>query len=90
MGRVDSPSGRDLGALIEIANWVPAHAVRKHVAPRRHAGLQRGLHRVSHLPIDLPAGLTRGLQIAIAVFVFAINTAVYAKVFRSGFVEVAE
>ncbi len=28
-----------------------------------------------------PAGLTRGVQLAIAVFVFAINTAVYATVF---------
>jgi hypothetical protein len=34
------------------------------------------------MPIIYPAGLTRGLEIAIGVFVLAINLAVYVRVFR--------
>jgi hypothetical protein len=44
-------------------------------------GYQEGFVAHHIYGLIYPAGLTRGLQLAIAVFVFAINTAVYSKVF---------
>ena len=71
------------GALIEITNWnCPLTAYENTF--RIRAGMQgynEGFIAHHIYRLIYPAGLTRGLQLAIAVFVFAINTAVYAKVF---------
>jgi len=71
------------GALIEIANWTCPLTTYENQF-RLRAGMQgysEGFiaHYIYHL--IYPPGLTRSLQLAIAVFVFAINTAVYARVF---------
>jgi len=71
------------GALIEIANWTCPLTTYENTF-RVRAGMQGyGEGFIAHHIYRLiyPAGLTRGIQIAIAIFVFAINTAVYAKVF---------
>jgi hypothetical protein len=34
------------------------------------------------MPVIYPAGLTRGLEIGIGLFVLALNTGIYMKVFR--------
>lgn len=71
------------GALIELTNWIcPLTDIEN--ALRLKAGLQgydEGF--IAHYIYRLiyPEGLTRPWQLAIAVFVFVINTAVYAKVF---------
>jgi uncharacterized protein DUF2784 len=71
------------GALIEITNWnCPLTAYENTF--RIRAGMQgyaEGFIAHHIYALIYPAGLTRGIQLAIAVFVFAINTAVYAKVF---------
>ena len=71
------------GALIEITNWnCPLTAYENTF--RIRAGMQgyaEGFIAHHIYALIYPAGLTRGIQFAIAVFVFAINTAVYAKVF---------
>ena len=51
---------------------------------RERAGLQGyGDDFIAHYIFGTiyPTGLTRGVQLAIAIFVFAINTAVYSQVF---------
>ena len=71
------------GALIEITNWNCPLTDYENTF-RIRAGMQ-GYEEgfVAHYLFGLiyPVGLTRGVQLAIAVFVFAINTAIYAKVF---------
>ena len=71
------------GALIEITNWDCPLTQYENIF-RMRAGM-RGYDEgfVAHYLFGLiyPAGLTRGVQLAIAIFVVAINTAVYAKVF---------
>jgi len=71
------------GALIEIGNWTCPLTTYENLF-RRKAGLGGyGDDFIAHylFGIIYPAGLTRGVQIAIAIFVFAVNTAVYSKVF---------
>ncbi|SRR5213593_7567 len=71
------------GALIEIMNWTCPLTTWENMF-RIRAGMQGyGDDFIAYHLFRLiyPAGLTRGIQIAIAVFVFAINTAVYSKVF---------
>ena len=71
------------GALIEITNWnCPLTSYENDF--RIRAGMQgydEGFIAHHIYRLIYPAGLTRGMQLVIAVFVFAINTAVYAKVF---------
>ena len=71
------------GALIEVMNW-ECPLTRYENMFRARAGMQgysEGF--IAHYIYRLiyPAGLTRGVQLAIAVIVLVINTAVYAKVF---------
>jgi len=71
------------GALIEVGNWVCPLTSYENLF-RERAGLQGyGDDFIAHYIFRTiyPAGLTRGVQLAIAIFVFAINTAVYSKVF---------
>ena len=71
------------GALIEITNWNCPLTTYENTF-RLRAGLQgypEGFIAHHIYALIYPAGLTRGFQLAIAIFVFAINTAVYAKVF---------
>jgi hypothetical protein len=71
------------GALIEIMNWECPLTSYENLF-RVRAGLQgysEGF--IAHYIYRLiyPPGLTRGVQLAIALLVFVINTAVYSKVF---------
>jgi hypothetical protein len=71
------------GALIELTNWDCPLTHYENLF-RLRAGLQgysEGFIAHHIYRLIYPAGLTRGVQLAIAVFVFAINTAVYSKVF---------
>jgi hypothetical protein len=71
------------GALIELTNWDCPLTKYENLFLLR-AGMQgysEGFIAHHIYRWIYPAGLTRGIQLAIAVFVFAINTAVYAKVF---------
>jgi hypothetical protein len=72
------------GVLIELFGWwCPLTKWENYFLQRAgRAGYAGGF--VSHyiMPIIYPAGLTRGLEIAIGVFVLAINLAVYVRVFR--------
>jgi len=71
------------GALIELANWTCP--LTKYENLFRVRGGMQG-YGDDFIAYHLfrwiyPAGLTRNMQFAIAIFVFAINTAVYARVF---------
>lgn len=72
------------GALIEFQGWIcPLTPLENHF--RRlggAAGYDGGFVEHYILPILYPAGLTRDLQIAIGVFVLALNMAVYGLVIR--------
>ena len=71
------------GALIEMTNWNCPLTEYENMF-RTRAGMQgysEGFIAHYLFAVIYPAGLTRGIQFAIAIFVFAINTAVYAKVF---------
>lgn len=71
------------GALIELFNWSCPLTGYENMF-RERAGMHGyGDDFIAHYLFGAiyPAGLTRGVQLAIAVFVFVINTAVYAKVF---------
>ena len=71
------------GALIEIGNWSCPLTTYENLFRRKAGMAGYGDDFIAYHLFRLiyPAGLTRGIQIAIAVFVFAINTAVYSKVF---------
>ena len=71
------------GALIEFGGWIcPLTPLEHHL---RDLGRQEGYagsfveHYITH--VMYPAGLTRGMQIAIGVFVLAVNGFVYWRVF---------
>ena len=74
------------GALIEFASWECPLTRWENLMLRRagQAGYSEGFmaHYVFHL--IYPDGLTRWLEIAIGLFVLAVNITVYARVFRSG------
>jgi Protein of Unknown function (DUF2784) len=67
------------GALIEFGGWIcPLTPVEKHFRALGHqAGYPESFveHYITRLMY--PAGLTRGMQVAIGVFVIAINLALY-------------
>jgi hypothetical protein len=72
------------GALIEFGGWIcPLTPVEKHF---RALGNQAGYPEsfVEHYITRMmyPAGLTRGMQVAIGVFVIAVNVALYWTAFR--------
>ncbi len=71
------------GALIEIFDWICPLTTYENTF-RLRAGLQgysEGFIAYHIYKTIYPPGLTRGMQLAIAAFVFAVNFAVYAKVF---------
>jgi hypothetical protein len=72
------------GVLIEFFGWwCPLTRWENHfLRMAGRAGYSDGF--VSHyiMPVIYPAGLTRGLEIAIGVFVLALNTAIYVRVLR--------
>jgi hypothetical protein len=72
------------GALIEIGNWVcPLTYVENDFLRRAGvAGYDEGFIAHHIFGLIYPSGLTRGMEFGIAVFVTAINTAVYRKVFH--------
>src|SRR6266849_5788094 len=71
------------GALIELANWTCPLTTYENTFRIRAGmqGYQEGFIAHHIYRLIYPAGLTRGVQLVIAIIVFVINTAVYAKVF---------
>jgi hypothetical protein len=73
------------GVLIEFGGWYcPLTNVENYFLHRAgEAGYKGGF--VSHYIFSMiyPAGLTRGLEIAIGVFVLAVNVALYVRAFRA-------
>jgi hypothetical protein len=71
------------GALIEIGGWICPLTILENVLLRRAgaAGYDDGFIAHHLFRLIYPNGLTRGMEFAIAVFVIAINVAVYRKVF---------
>ena len=71
------------GALIEVFQWnCPLTSVENALRARAGvAGYGDGFIAHYLFRAIYPSGLTYGMQIAIAVFVTAINTAIYARVF---------
>ena len=71
------------GALIEIANWTCPLTTYENTFRVRAGiqGYQEGFIAHHIYRLIYPPGLTRGVQLAIAIIVFVINTAVYARVF---------
>jgi hypothetical protein len=71
------------GALIEIGGWICPLTILENVLLRRAsaAGYDDGFIAHHIFRAIYPNGLTRGMEFAIAVFVIAINVAVYRKAF---------
>ena len=72
------------GALIEIMQWNCPLTTLENAALRRagESGYQDGFIAHHLFAVIYPNGLTRGVEIAIAVFVTVVNTAVYHYVFH--------
>jgi hypothetical protein len=72
------------GALIEIGGWICPLTILENALLRRAgaAGYDDGFIAHHLFGVIYPNGLTRGMEFAIAVFVIAINVAVYRKVFH--------
>ena len=72
------------GVLIEFAGWYCPLTSMENAMLRRagEAGYSGGFVAHHLFRLIYPAGLTRGLEIAIGVFVLAVNVSVYVKVFR--------
>ncbi len=71
------------GAVIELTDWECPLTSYENMF-RIKAGLQgysEGFIAHHIYQLIYPAGLTRSVQLAIALFVFVVNTAIYAKVF---------
>lgn len=72
------------GALIEFAGWYCPLTSIENACLRRagEAGYSDGF--VAHYIFRLiyPAGLTRGIEIAIGLFVVAVNVSIYVRVLR--------
>ena len=71
------------GAMIEIGGWICPLTILENALLRRAgaAGYDDGFIAHHLFGVIYPNGLTRGMEFAIAVFVIAINVAVYRKVF---------
>ncbi|HXA20493.1 MAG TPA: DUF2784 domain-containing protein [Thermoanaerobaculia bacterium] len=72
------------GALIEIGGWICPLTILENAMLRKAgaAGYDGGFVAHHIFRLIYPQGLTRGMEFAIAVFVIAINVAVYRKVFH--------
>jgi len=72
------------GALIEFAGWYCPLTAIENACLRRagEAGYSGGFVAHYIFRVIYPAGLTRGIEIAIGVFVVAVNISIYAKVLR--------
>ena len=72
------------GVLIEWFSWYcPLTKWENYFLQQAgRAGYSGGFVAHYIMPVIYPAGLTRGMEIALGVFVLAINLAVYVKVFR--------
>ena len=72
------------GVMIEFAGWWCPLTKWENQLLRAagRAGYDTGFVNHYIMPIIYPAGLTRGLEIAIGVFVLALNLAIYVRVFR--------
>jgi hypothetical protein len=72
------------GALIEFAGWYcPLTSLENWLLRRAgQAGYSGGFVAHYIFAIIYPAGLTRPIEIAIGVFVLAVNTGVYVRVLR--------
>jgi Protein of Unknown function (DUF2784) len=75
------------GLLIEVFNWTCPLTTYENLFRERGGLAGYGDDFISYhiFRIIYPDGLTRGVQFAIAIFVFAINTAVYSRVFPISF-----
>jgi len=73
------------GALVEVTGIIcPLTPLEKWLRVQAGVTAYRGGF-IAHyiLPILYPAGLTRGVQLVLAVFVVALNVAVYARWWRA-------
>jgi len=72
------------GAMIEIGGWICPLTILENALLRRAgaAGYDDGFIAHHIFGVIYPNGLTRWMEFAIAVFVIAINVAVYRKVFH--------
>jgi len=72
------------GVLIEFFSWYcPLTRWENHFLRQAgRAGYDTGFVAHYIMPVIYPAGLTRGIEIAIGVFVLALNAAIYWRVFR--------
>jgi len=72
------------GALIEFGGWIcPLTPLENHLrALGREPGYAGGFVEHYVLAVLYPSGLTRGIQLAIGIFVLAVNGYVYWRVFR--------
>jgi hypothetical protein len=72
------------GALIELGGWTcPLTPLENHLrALGRQAGYTGSFVEHYVTRVMYPAGLTRGMQLAIGIFVVAVNALVYRRAFR--------
>lgn len=72
------------GAMIEFAHWYcPLTTIENWLLRKAgQAGYDEGFIAHHLFALIYPGGLTRGLEIALGLFVVALNTAIYYKVFR--------
>jgi hypothetical protein len=73
------------GAAIEFGSWVCPLTRWENYFLRKagQAGYAEGFLQHYLFAIIYPSGLTRGMEIAIGVFVIAVNLFVYARLLRS-------
>ena len=73
------------GALIELAGWYcPLTKVENFLLRRAgQAGYDGGFLAHYLFAVIYPSGLTRGMELAIGVFVVAVNLSVYVRVISS-------
>ena len=72
------------GVLIEFFSWYCPLTKWENQFLRQagRAGYDTGFVAHYIMPVIYPAGLTRGIEIAIGVFVLALNAVIYWRVFR--------
>ncbi|HEX7807981.1 MAG TPA: DUF2784 domain-containing protein [Thermoanaerobaculia bacterium] len=72
------------GVLIEFGGWWCPLTKWENYFLREagRAGYDGGFVAHYIMPVIYPAGLTRGLEIAIGIFVLALNVVIYVRVFR--------
>src|SRR5260370_42547083 len=72
------------GVLIEFAGWYCPLTILENWLLRRagRAGYTGGFMAHYIFAVIYPSGLTRGMEIAIGLFVLAVNVSVYVKVLR--------